>query len=73
MLQPLAKSVLIPFGLTTAVPAVDARIHKKFLGLRTTTILLNKEIIDVMKIVKSLQEPGLLTVKRLGEGEFDSL
>ena len=73
MLQPLAKSVLIPFGLTTAVPAVDAGIHKKFLGLRMTTILLNKEIIDIMKIVKSLQEPGLLTVKRLGEGEFDSL
>ena len=27
--QPLAKSVLIPLGLTAAASAADARIHKK--------------------------------------------
>ena len=29
MKNPLAKSVLIPLGLTAAVSAVDAGIHKK--------------------------------------------
>ena len=31
VLQPLAKSVLVPFELTTAVSAADAGIHKKLL------------------------------------------
>ena len=30
VIKPLAKSVLIPLGLTAAVSAADARIHKKF-------------------------------------------
>ena len=29
VIKPLAKSVLIPLGLTAAVSAVDAGIHKK--------------------------------------------
>ena len=33
VLKPLAKSVLIPLGLTTAVSATDATIHKKVLDL----------------------------------------
>ena len=32
VIQPLAKSVLIPLGLTAAASAADARIHKKILG-----------------------------------------
>ena len=32
MIKPLAKSVLIPLGLTTAASAADAGIHKKILG-----------------------------------------
>ena len=31
-IKPLAKSVLIPSGLTAAASAADARIHKKILG-----------------------------------------
>ena len=31
LLQPLAKSILIPLGLTAVVSAVDAGIHKKVL------------------------------------------
>ena len=31
VLQPLAKSILIPSGLTAAVSAADTGIHKKFL------------------------------------------
>ena len=32
VIKPLAKSVLIPLGLTTAASTVDAGIHKKILG-----------------------------------------
>ena len=32
MIKPLAKSVLIPLGLTAAASAADAGIHKKNLG-----------------------------------------
>ena len=32
VIKPLAKSVLIPSGLTAAASAADARIHKKILG-----------------------------------------
>ena len=32
VIKPLAKSVLIPLGLTAAASAVDAGIHKKILG-----------------------------------------
>ena len=35
VIKPLAKSVLIPLGLTAAVSAADARIHKK--NLRVTS------------------------------------
>ena len=30
VIKPLAKSVLIPLGLTAAASAADARVHKKF-------------------------------------------
>ena len=33
VINPLAKSVLIPFGLTVAASAADARIHKKNLRI----------------------------------------
>ena len=33
VIKPLAKSVLIPLGLTAAAPAADAGIHKKFWDL----------------------------------------
>ena len=32
VLKPLAKSVLIPLGLTAAASATDAAIHKKMIG-----------------------------------------
>ena len=37
-LQPLAKSVLIPLGLTAAASAADPGIHKKILSSGTTII-----------------------------------
>ena len=32
VIKPLAKSILIPLGLTAAASAADARIHTKILG-----------------------------------------
>ena len=51
--NPLAKSVLIPLGLTTAVSAGDAGIHKIFLGSGIATLIIsNGEMEDIIKIVK---------------------
>ena len=62
VIKPLAKSVLIPLGLTTAASAADAGIHKKILGSGNTTTLIisNNEMEDLIKIVKSLEDSGLL-------------
>ena len=62
VLTPLAKSVLIPLGLTTAASAADAGIHKKILGSGRHTILIisNKHMDDLIEIVKSLEGSGLL-------------
>ena len=61
VIKPLAKSILIPLGLTAAASAADAGIHKKILGSGNTTLIIsNDEINDIIKIVKSLEESGLL-------------
>ena len=66
-LTSLAKSVLIHRRLTTASSATDAAILKKTFGPRMTTlIILNKEMNDIMKIVKSLKDTCLL-MKSVGE------
>ena len=75
VIKPLAKSVLIPLGLTATADAADAGIHKK--NLRSghnrpspsashihpssrTLIISNNEMEDIIKIVKSLDDSGLL-------------
>ena len=63
VIKPLAKSVLIPLGLTAATSAADAGIHKKILGSgynNTTLIISNDEMDDILKIVKSLEDSGVL-------------
>ena len=60
VIKPLAKSVLIPLGLTAAASAVNAGILKKFLGSGTTLIISNDEIKDIIRTVKSLEDSGLL-------------
>ena len=62
VIQPLAKSVLIPLGLTAAALAVDAGIRKKISesGHNTTLIISNDKMKDILKIVKSLEDSGLL-------------
>ena len=55
VITPLAKSVLIPLGLTAAASAADVGIHKKILesGNNTTLVISNKVMDDLIKIVKS--------------------
>ena len=62
VITPLAKSVLIPLGQTAAASPADAGIHKKVLGSgnNTTPIISNKDMDDLIKIVKSLEESSLL-------------
>ena len=68
------KSVLFPLGLTAAASAADAGIHKIILrsGRRhssssaphnnntITLIISNDEMEDIIEIVKSLEDSGLL-------------
>ena len=62
MVKQLAESVLIPLGLTAAASAAVAGTHKKVLGSGNTATLIisNYEINDIIKIVKSLKDSGLL-------------
>ena len=70
VIKSLDKSVLVPLGLTAAASAADAGIHKKILGSgnrpsssashMATLIISNNEIEDIIRIVKSLEDSGLL-------------
>ena len=70
VLTPLAKSVLVPLGLTAAAPAAiatDAAIQKKSFRSRMKTLIIsNQEMDEIIKTVKSLKESGFLK-KRLIE------
>ena len=68
VIKPLAKSVLIPLGLTAAASAVDAGIHKKNLvsGTTAATLIKSNNEIENIKIVKSFEDSGLL-LKRVTE------
>ena len=59
VLKPLAKSVLIPLGLTAGRSAADTAIYKKmFVSSTTTSIIPNEEMNYIIEIVKSLEESG---------------
>ena len=61
VIKPLAKSVLIPLGLTAAASAADGGIHKKILVSEATTLIIsNDEMEDIMETVKSLEDSGFL-------------
>ena len=60
-MKPLAKSVLIPLGLTAGASAADAGIHKLILESGTATLIISKdEMEDIIKIVRSVEDSGLL-------------
>ena len=74
-LTSLANSVLSPLALSAGMSAADAAIRKKLYGsdcpsdlalLKTALIISNEELEDKKKIVKSLQESGLL-IKRINK------
>ena len=55
------EGVLIPLELIAAASVTNAAIHKKMFGSGTTTLIIsNEEMNDIMKIVKYLEESGLL-------------
>ena len=61
VLKSLAINVLLSIGVTVATSATDAAIQKKIYGsFMTTLIISNEEIDEIMKIVKLLEECGLL-------------
>ena len=75
VLTPLSKNVLIPLGLSAGMSSANAAIQKKIYGsvcpsdlpsCKTAVIISNEEMEDIMKIVKSLEESGLL-VKGISE------
>ena len=55
--MPLAKNVLAPLGLS----AIDGSIKKKMLGSGATTLIIsNDKMDDILKIVQSLEDSGIL-------------
>ena len=61
VIKPLANSISIPLRLTAVASAVDAGKQNKVLGsANKTPIISNEETEDIIKIVKSLGDSGLL-------------
>ena len=72
MLTPLSKNISLPLRVkAAAVPATDAAIQNIYIyiyvlniyiyGLDMTTLIIsNEEMKDMMEIVKSLEQSGLL-------------
>ena len=59
--KPSAKNVFVPLGLTAAASTTNAAIQKKMFGSGTTTLIIsNEQMNDIMKIIKSFEESGLL-------------
>ena len=59
--MPLAKNVLAPLGLSAAMSAIDGSIKKKMLGSGGTTLIISNDEMDyILKIVKSLENSGVL-------------
>ena len=74
-LKTLAKSILLPFWLTVAMPPTDAAFQKKKKRKKKiknqksgtpSLIISNEEMEDFIKIVKSLEESQLL-IKGISE------
>ena len=61
-MKPLAKSVLIPLGLTTTVSGINQSYTLKNIleSAMKTLLILNEEMDGNMKIVKFLEKSGIL-------------
>ena len=61
VLKSLTKSFLKPLGETVATSVANPEIRKKILESKVTTLInSSKGMGDIMKIVKSLKDSGLL-------------
>ena len=59
--KPLARSVWMSLGVRAAASGTDRTIQKKIHKSGTTVlIILNKEMEDIMKIVKALEDSSLI-------------
>ena len=58
--MPLAKNVLAPLGLTAAMSAIDGSIQKKIHGLGVKLIIEEKDMQDIIKIIKELENSDIL-------------
>ena len=59
--MPSAKNVLAPLRLSAAMSAIDGSIKWKMLGSGATTLIIsNDEMDDILEIVKSLENSGVL-------------
>ena len=57
---PLAKNILAPLGIIAAASAIDEGIQKKMYDSGTTTLIIsNKEMSDIMQIVKALESSNI--------------
>ena len=70
VIKPLIKSVLIPLELNAQHQQQMQKYIKNILRCGTTTLIIsNDEMEDIIKIVKSLEESGLLSIDQTeGEG-----
>ena len=61
---PLLKSVIKPLGLlglTATSSAIDAGVQKKIYGSgKTTSVISNEEMDDIMKIVQALEDSNII-------------
>ena len=57
---PVAKNVSAPLGLTVAMSAIDGNIQKKIHGSGVKLIIEQEDMNDIMKIIKALENSGIL-------------
>ena len=61
VLTPVAKSVLMPLDLTAAASDTNLIIHMEMFEASVTALIIsNEEMNGIIKLVKSLEESGLL-------------
>ena len=58
--MPLAKNVLAPLGLTTAMPAIGGWLQKKMRGDRIKLMIEDEDMSDITKIIEALEKSGIL-------------
>ena len=57
---PLGKNVLAPLGLSATMSAIDGGIQKKIHGSGVKLIIEQEDMNDIMKIIKALENSGIL-------------